>query len=99
MSVKTSYFALAILVAGIFASAVALLGPQLGLGENERFLFYRLAGIERRNLAYLGGLLILVAAGLVSIPLLAPHLRHTIKLSSPIAARYLTSKVPLLLQL
>src|SRR5260370_30386129 len=76
MSLKTRYLALAILLVGVFTTAIAVLGPQFGLGENERFLLYRLARIERRTLAFFGVLLILVAAGVASIPLLAASFKR-----------------------
>lgn len=47
------------LIAGFSVLALALFAPQLGIGEKENFLPYKLAGISRRQFLLIGVFLIL----------------------------------------
>jgi len=60
--IKLGNSAKVIVIVGFALLATALLAPYLGLGGKENFLIYRLIGMQRRELAYIG--IALAVAGL-----------------------------------
>ena len=61
---------------GLGVLAVALLAPELGLGRQENFLLYRVAGITRRSLGFFALLPILCAIVIAILPEIQRHTKR-----------------------